>query len=99
MTIQETKAKNSINDIPGIEATRLAKTSFKQEEILNACESLDAKNNNTAMLNKLKTVLENAEFNLYWNTKPEIDLTHTVTQAAMSAFTQQEINSLKLEIT
>ena len=81
-----------------IEAAKLARTHFTQDEILNACESLDTKNDNTVMVDKLKTVLENAEFNLYWNTKPEIDLIHSVTQAAMSAFTQQEINSLKLEI-
>ena len=82
-----------------IEAAKLAKTRFSQAEILRACEAADTANNNTALFDKLNNLLKSSDkFNLHWNTEDIIDLEDPITAQALTTFTPEEINAIKLEM-
>ena len=71
---------------------KLTKTVFTKLQIREAFKALDKEADLDALLDG------SAEFKTYWQEAQEIDLTHTVTAQALSSFTTEEIENLKLSI-
>jgi hypothetical protein len=88
MTVAEITAANEAAET----AAKLARNVFTQLEIREAFKALDKEADLDALLNG------NAEFKTYWTEADHIDLTHPVTAQALLNFTEEEINTLKMEI-